>query len=115
MSAFSVVGFARIPVPQTSFRTFGKVHYVLIPLSIITLSREGISEFRLKPVKIKRVSYWPGLSGVGRLFLSLPLNKLQYGNFSASRATVSLASHYSNGSSSGRYDLYETCVGPSVQ
>ena len=36
---FSVTGFARIPASQTSFRTFGKVHYVLIPVSVITLSR----------------------------------------------------------------------------
>ena len=45
MSAFSVVGFARIPVPKTSFRTFGKVHYISIPLSIITLSCRDHSKF----------------------------------------------------------------------
>ena len=43
------------------------------------------------------------------------LNKFQYGYFSTPRFTFSLASHCSNGSSGGRYDLYEARVGPGVQ
>ena len=43
------------------------------------------------------------------------LNKFQHGYFPAPWFTFSLASHYSDGGSGGRYDLYETGVGPGVQ